>query len=91
MITEPPLQTLPVGTRLSITKLTRESGFDGPYRAIVARGVAHGPNGDLPFRYAWGLSDAITDAPWESPVYAPRGLRRVVGCNHARFDLDPKH
>jgi hypothetical protein len=80
--TKPPLQVLPVGTRLSITGITRETGFDDPYKAIYASGIAHGPEGDLPFHYVWGLDNKIMKAPWESPIYAPREQnQRVVDCN----------
>lgn len=80
MHSPPPLATLPAGTPVMITRVTRETGFDGPYKAIMARGVARVSEGEFDFTYVWGLGNAIDEAPWESAEYAPPVREREIAC-----------
>ena len=80
MHSPPPLAVLPVGTRLTIQKITRETHFDNPRDVIHAHGVAHTIQGNLKFVYSWGIENKINYAPWETDVYDPRDFSRTIGC-----------
>ena len=80
MHSPPPLFVLPVNTRLSIQRITRETHFDNSRDAIHVQGVAHTGQGNLEFVYAWGIENRIKRAPWEADVYDPQEFSRTIGC-----------
>ena len=76
----PPLKKLPIGTQLTITKITRESHFDGSPNSIYARGIAHIDQEQLHFLYVWGIRNRIQYAPWEKDTYNSSDFSRVIEC-----------
>ena len=80
VVTLEPLKVLPVGTVLTIERVSRETSFDGPIDVIELAGVAHIDDG-YKFRYVWGVSNKIHSAPWEDEVNRPLVFDRVVDCS----------
>jgi hypothetical protein len=78
--TPPPLYTLAPGTRLTITRVTRETHFDNPPNVIHVKGVAHLAGADVPFIYSWGIGNHVNYAPWETETYNPSDFSRTMQC-----------
>lgn len=79
VVTLEPLKVLPVGTVLTIQRVSRETSFHGPLDVIELFGVAHIDDG-YKFRYVWGVSNKIHSAPWEDEVNRPLVFDRAVDC-----------
>jgi hypothetical protein len=77
-----PLMILPIGTRLTIERITRETHFDNPTDAIHAYGVAHSDIRDIRFVYSWGINNKIQHAPWETEAYDHREFSRSIQCGY---------
>lgn len=62
VVTLEPLKVLPVGTVLTIQRVSRETSFHGPLDVIELFGVAHIDDG-YKFRYVWGCPTRSTRRP----------------------------
>ncbi len=74
-----PLKVLPIGTQITIQRVRRVTGFDGPWDAIELSGLVR-IDEEYSFKYVWGVSNKIHSAPWEEAVYRPSDIDRVVDC-----------
>ena len=76
----PPLHTLPVGTRMTIVRVTRETRFENTPNSIRVFGTVDIDSKPIRFAYLWGLENRVILAPWESEVYQPRARARLLDC-----------
>lgn len=80
LIIDAPLMELPPGTRIRIDRVTRETGFDGPWDAIIVYGVIDTGGSWERVQYVWGVGNKIKRAPWETSNHEPRRFDRTVDC-----------